>query len=300
MVVAESADKPRRAALPDVNRPKPVGGRPAQSPQSPPIDPRTALAQQYLKKAEAELAEKEAAQPRARRRAGAAGAGPRPFSLSVAPSTLIHVLLAAFALTFGALAVTLTYHMLHVNIVVGRVIALPAGIITAAALGYLSVCFLDVVESTSIGHTNVDALQGDWRDWFWTLPSTLGMLAVASAVGWILSLVLPVNVWFLVAMCALLLYPVFQLSSLEAGSPVVPLTLPVVQSLAKRPAAWFVLYAISFAVVGALSFVGRAAWSDPPYGTILILGPLVAVALFFYGWLLGQLAHLISSTENKT
>jgi hypothetical protein len=123
---------------------------------------------------------------------------------------------------FAALAVTLTYHMLDVNFVVGRVVALPAGIITAAALGYLSVCFLDVIESTSIGHTNVDSLQGDWRDWFWTLPATLGMLAMAAAIGWILSLVLPVNVWLLIALCALMLYPVFQLSSLEAGSPVVP------------------------------------------------------------------------------
>jgi hypothetical protein len=285
--------------LPNVNRPKPAAVRPAQAQQSPPIDPRVALAQQYLKKAEAELAEKEAAQPRSRRRARPGGAGPRPFSLSIAPSTLIHIVLAALAFTFAAFAVTLTYHMLHVNFVVGRVIALPSGIIAAAALSYLSVCFLDVIESTSIGHTNVDTLQGDWRDWFWTLPATVGMLAVAAAVGWILSLVLPVNVWFLIAMCALLLYPVFQLSSLEAGSPVVPLSLPVVQSIQRRPLAWFVVYAISFAVVGVLSFVGRAAWRDPPYATILVLGPLVAVALFFYAWLLGQLAHLIS-TENKS
>jgi hypothetical protein len=285
--------------LPDVNRPKPAAGRPAPAKQSPPVDPRTALAQQYLKNAEAELAEKEAAQPRARRRTQSGAAAPRPFSLSIAPSTLIHIVLCALAFTFSALAVTLTYHMLHVNFVVGRVIALPSGIIAAASLSYLSVCFLDVIESTSIGHTNVDVLDGDWRDWFWTLPATVGMLAMAAAVGWILSLVLPTSVWFLIAVCALLLYPVFQLSSLEAGSPVVPLSLPVVQSIPKWPLAWFVVYAISFAVVGALSFVGRSAWRDPPYATILVLGPLVAVALFFYAWLLGQLAHLIS-TENKS
>ncbi|HEY3394558.1 MAG TPA: hypothetical protein VGK58_17740 [Lacipirellulaceae bacterium] len=285
--------------MPDVNRPKPAAGRPAQSRHEPPVDPRVALAQQYLKKAEAELAEKEAAQPRSRRRAHSGGAGPRPFSLSIAPSTLIHIVLAALAFTFAALAVTLTYHMLHVNFVVGRVIALPSGIIAAAALSYLSVCFLGVIESTSIGHTNVDALEGDWRDWFWTLPATVGMLAVAAAVGWILSLVLPINVWLLIAICALLLYPVFQLSSLEAGSPVVPLSLPVVQSISRCPLAWFVVYAISFAVVGVLSFIGRSAWRDPPYATILALGPLVAVALFFYAWLLGQLAHLIG-TENKS
>jgi hypothetical protein len=103
----------------------------------------------------------------------------------------------------------------------------------------------------------------------------------------------------LIALCVLVLYPVFQLSSMEAGSAAVPLTLPVVQSIVQRPLAWFVLYAVSFAVVNALWFVGRAAWRDTPYATILMTGPPAAVALFFYAWLLGQLAHLIS-TEKKS
>ncbi len=245
------------------------------------------------------MAEKEAAQPRPRRAAQTTDGSTKPFSLSIEPATFVHILLAAFALTFAALAATLTYHMLHVNFVVGRVIALPTGIIVAAALGYLSVCFLGVIESTSTGHTSVDALQGDWRDWFWTLPATLGMLAVAAAIGWILSLVTPLNVWFLIALCVLILYPVFQLSSMEAGSSAVPLTLPVVRSIVERPMAWFVLYAMSFAVVTSLWFVGRAAWRDPPYATIVVTAPLAAVALFFYAWLLGQLACLIS-TEKKS
>jgi hypothetical protein len=186
-----------------------------------------------------------------------------------------------------------------VNFVVGRVIALPTGIIVAAALGYLSVCFLGVIESTSAGHTTVDALEGDWRDWFWTLPATLGMLAVAAAIGWIVSLVTPLSVWFLIPLCVLVLYPVFQLSSMEAGSPVVPLTLPVVQSFIERPMAWFVLYAASLAAFSSLWFLGRAAWRDPPYGTILITAPLTAVALYFYAWLLGQLAYLISTGKKS-
>jgi hypothetical protein len=285
-----------QSTLPEVNRPKPVAGR---TQQQAPTDPRQALAQQFLQKAKVDVAEKEAAQPRARRAAQTADGSTKPFSLSIESATFVHILLAAFALTFAALAMTLTYHMLHVNFVVGRVIALPTGIIVAAALGYLSVCFLGVIESTSTGHTSVDALQGDWRDWFWTLPATLGMLAVAAAIGWILSLVTPLNVWFLIALCVLILYPVFQLSSMEAGSSAVPLTLPVVRSIVERPMAWFVLYAMSFAVVTSLWFVGRAAWRDPPYATIVVTAPLAAVALFFYAWLLGQLACLIS-TEKKS
>ena len=280
--------------MPNAKQSKPATKQPAS-----PVDPRLALAQQYLNAAKRNAEVKEAAEPRGRRAGRSAADGPaKAFSLSVAPATFVHALLVAIALTFAALAMTLTYHLLMVNFVAGRVVALPAGIITAAALGYFSVCFLGIIESTSTGHTNVDALEGDWREWFWTLPSTLGMMALAAAVGWILSLVTPVNVWLLIAVCAFVLYPVFELSSLEAGSPVVPISLPVVQSLVRHPLSWFVLYAVSFALMNVMWFIGRAMWRDPPYVMIVIVGPLVAVALFFYAWLLGQLAHLIS-TENE-
>jgi hypothetical protein len=282
-------------SLPDAKQSKPSPSRPA-----PPLDPRLALAQQYLNAAKTDAAEKEAAQPRAHReRENSQRRRTKAFTLSIAPATLVHTLLAAFGLTFAALSMTLTYHLLMVNFVAGRVVALPTGIIVAAALGYLSVCFLGIIESTSTGHTNVDSLEGDWQEWFWTLPSTLGMLALAAAVGWILSLVSPTSVWLLIGLCALVLYPVFQLSSLEAGSAVVPLSLPVALSFVKHPLGWFVVYAASFALANVLWFLGRATWRDPPYVAILIVGPLAAIALFFYAWLLGQLAHLIS-TENES
>jgi hypothetical protein len=283
--------------LPDANRSKPAAAR---RPEALDDDPRTALARKYLQEAEAELAAKEAEQPRARRARAASGSNaPRAFSLSVAPATFVHIILGALALTFGALAVLLCVHMLLVNFVVGRVIALPTGVVVAAVLGYLSVLFLGIIESTSTGYTNVDSLQGDWRDWFWTLPSTLGMLGMAAFIGWIFSLVTPVSVWVLIGASALVLYPYLQLSSLETGSPLSPLSLPVLQSFVKHPAAWFVLYAVSFALVNALWVTWRWAWRDPPYVTLAIMGPIVAVALFFYAWLLGQLAHLISKETDS-
>jgi hypothetical protein len=269
----------------------------APSPASPEVDPRHALAQKYLRQASARLAEEEAEKPRAQRRRTGADGEPRvaAFTLSIAPPTFLHVALAAFVLTFDALALLMTYHMLQVQFIVGRIVALPAGVLTAAVWAYVSVCYLGVIESTATGHTNVDSLSGDWREWFWTLPASLGMLAISAAFGWIISLVLPVNVWLLIALSVLLTFPIFQLSSLETGSPLAPLSIPVLRSLFKHPIAWFVLYAISFAVVNLLWLIGRWAWNDPPYSTMLIMGPIVTVALFFYAWLLGQLAILISS-----
>jgi hypothetical protein len=280
--------------VPDAKRTK---ATPTQSSASPASDPRLALAQQHLRQAAAKLAEEEAGQRRPNRRRPAVDGQPHTsgFMFSIAPATWLHVLLAAIVLTLDALLLLFTYHMLLVNLVVGRVIALPAGVVTAAAWAYLSVCYLGIIESTSTGHTNVDSLQGDWQEWFWTLPATLGMLAISAAVGWGLSFLIPINIWLLIALAVLLFYPIFQLSSLETGSPLAPLSLPVVGSLAKHPIAWFVLFASSFAVADVLWLVGRLLWRDPPYSTLLVMGPIVTVALFFYAWLLGQLAHLIST-----
>jgi hypothetical protein len=277
-----------------------MAGKPAEDA---PVDPRHALAQQYLKSATTDIAVKEREERRARANSPAA-ATPRervrPFSLSIAPATFVHIVLAMVVFTFAALAVLWCLHLMLLNFVAGRVVALPTGVVVAAVLSYLSAIFLSVIESTSTGRTEVDALPGDWRDWFWTLPSTLGMLAIAAFVGWFLSLGLPINVWLLVAVCALVLYPILQLSSLETGSPLAPLSLPVLQSFAKHPLGWFIFYAVSFAVANVLWAIARLAWRDPPYATVLIVGPLVAVALVFYAWLLGQLAYLISSDKESS
>jgi hypothetical protein len=87
---------------------------------------------------------------------------------------------------------------------------------------------------------------------------------------------------------------------LEAGSPFAALSLPVLRSFAKRPVAWLIFYAISVTVANLLWVTTRAAWRDPPYPTVLVMGPIVGVALFVYAWMLGQLALLISSQKETS
>jgi hypothetical protein len=237
------------------------------------------------------------AQPGFARRQVKAVGKPAAFSFSIAPATFVHVLLSALTLTFCACA-WLWAVMLMMNYMTfdaGRIIAMPAGFVTAATLGYVSICYLSVIESTAAGRTEVDVLHGDWRDWFWTLPMTLGMAAVAAGIGWILSLALPINMWLLIAFCLVVLYPVLQLSSLETGTPLAPLSVVVVRSMVQHPFAWLVLYGASFAAIQGLFLVYRATWVEPPFPTVLVIGPLATVALFFYAWLLGQLANLISA-----
>lgn len=299
--------------MPDANRSKPAAGRaanvppktgakaPAKPASREPVDPRVALARQYMKSAATDLAEKEAELPRSRRAPSATGGKQVAFAFSVAPATFVHVLLSVITVTFCACAMLWCFILMmnYMTFDAGRIIAMPTGFVTAATLSYLSICYLGVIESTAAGHTEVDILHGDWRDWFWTLPMTLGMAAVAAGIGWLLSLVLPISVWLLIALSLFLLYPVLQLSALETGSPLAPLSVVVVRSISKHPFAWLVLYGGSFAVIQGQFLVYRLAWVDPPFVTILVLGPLVTVALFFYAWLLGQLAHLISTGKES-
>ncbi len=282
--------------MPDAKQSRPAEDKTAK----PLVDPRIAAAQQFVNKvvdrAKSERAEQKAVPAPSRgvakrKRTSAA------FSFSIAPASFAHLILAAIALTFAGVASLWCYAVLCVDVTAGRTIALPLGVVIAAVLSYLSVLFLAVIETTSLGRTNVESIYGDWREWFWTLPASLGMLAAAAFIGWMISVVLSANVWFMIALSALLLYPILQLSSLETGSPLAPVSLPVLESLIKHPAGWFVFYAISIAGANLLWQAARWAWYDPPYITAVIMGPIVTVALFFYAWLLGQLAHLISKEK---
>lgn len=283
--------------------PKPL--RPsARQPPKPPIDPRILAAQQFVTKVvdkaqHEKETEKSAAQRRSENTSAFGNPSSAAFKFAITAATFAHLILATLALTFVGLAAVWSYAVLGANITAGRVIAASLGMVTAAVLGYLSVLFLTVVESTSTGRTSVDTLQGEWQEWFWTLPSTLGMLAIAAFTGWLLSVAFSANVWFMIAACAVFLHPILQLSSLETGSPFTPLSLPVLASIVKHPLGWFVIYAISLALANSLWLAARTAWHDPPYVTVVIVAPLATVALFFYAWLLGQLAHLISKEKRE-
>jgi hypothetical protein len=189
--------------------------------------------------------------------------------------------------------------MLRIDVTIGRVVGLGTGFLAAAAFGYLSVCYLEVVESTSNGRTNIELTDTDWKEWFWTLPASLGMLALSAVAGWAVSLVLPANVWVLVGISVFVTYPIFQLSSLETGSPTSPVSMPILRSLVVHPFAWIALYAISFVVATGIWTVARLTWRDPPYVTMLILGPVLTIAIFLYAWLLGQLTRVISYSEDE-
>ena len=261
------------------------------------VDPRKAMAQRYLERARAELAAKEAERP-VRRRSEPESDTPATLGNlqpRLSGSTYIHLLLLMPVVTLSGLAILWCYVLLNFDVLVGRVIALPTGILLYVAISYASAYYLGLIESTSRGETNPDeALRGDWRDWFWLVPSTVGMFAAAAGIGYLLSLPFPNARWEVIGVTTLLLYPILQLSCLETGSPLSPFSLPVFSTLFTRPLMWTSLYGISFVAALGLSAVAKIAWRDPPYFTVMVLGPLVTITLLIYGLLLGTAARWLS------
>jgi len=264
------------------------------------VDPRHRMAQRYMQAARDELAAKEADQPKAQRQRQARTEGPRAegqptladFKPSISGSTFIHGLMLMFVLTGAALGLVLCYSLLNTVFVAGRVIALPVGVLIFLGLSYASALYLGIIESTSHGHTTPDdALEGDWRDWFWTMPASWGILAVTAGLGWAISRVAPSATWPIIGGTVWLLYPVLQLSTFETGSPTSLLSLPILSTLATRPLIWMSHFGLSFFLASTVAWLGQATWRDPPYVTMLWMGPIGAIAILIYAWLLGQLAR---------
>ena len=258
------------------------------------IDPRRQLAQKYMQSAHDELAVKEAEQPTRRRPAQGAGGNGSIAELwpSISGSTLVHAILLSAVATVAALVAVWCYVLLDTVIIAGRIIALPTGILIFLTLSYGSAFYLGIIESTSHGRTSPDdALRGNWQDWFWLMPSTLGMVAAAAGIGWLVSLPFEDSRWGVIGVTAALLYPLLQLSTLETGSPLAPFSLKVFRSLVTHPLAWLSVYGASWLVFSLVAILARAAWRDPPYVTMLVMGPVAIITLVVYGLLLGTLAR---------
>lgn len=262
------------------------------------LDPRQRLAQKYMQQAHDDLSAREADKPKTQRQRSRRLEGkPKLSDLrpSISSSTLLHGMMLMLVITAVLLVSTANYLLLNIAFLAGRVIALPVGILIFIGLSYSSAFYLGIVESTSHGHTEPDsALAGDWRDWFWTMPATWGVLLAAAGVGWLVSRVVPDSTAAIIGLAMWLGYPILQLSTLETGSLAAPISPPVLRTLATRPLIWITFFAISFVLWKGLVWLGAATWRDPPFLTMLWMGPITTVVLVIYAWSLGQLARWLT------
>ena len=177
------------------------------------------------------------------------------------------------------------------GVVAVRCFGVPVLLIATLTLSYASACCLMVVETTAEGYDEViEWPSGFWRDWFFTFMAVLVLLALAAAIGGVIGKVLETGVWIPAAVSAYVLFPVFILSTLEAGSVTVVVSWPVVRSFSTVWWGWLLFY-VETGVLIAIWAVPTVAFFVPhPWVTSLFSGPLLGAVMLIYARLIGRMA----------
>jgi hypothetical protein len=165
------------------------------------------------------------------------------------------------------------------------------------SLSYVVACMLDISVNAAY---NADKL-GDWPyegflDRLFLLVRVIwyaAFAAVPAAVIGALVYFAGAPFWAGFAPTAIFTFPFTFLSGMEADSPFWPVSLPIWHSLRQTPVSWFAFYLVSSLLLSACCFVMRWIFGNLGEGSVLILGPMWAAAVFIYGRLLGRLAWLV-------
>jgi hypothetical protein len=178
---------------------------------------------------------------------------------------------------------------------------LPAAWITIWTVSYGASCWLVVVEDTASGNQRTHNWQQEsWRDWVLTACYVGYVVCQSCVVGYgtgLLAELTGIGFWQGMLPTAWVAFPILILSSLEAGLWWVPLTKPIVQSLAKHVGAWLMYYVLSTVVVGGGAAAGMLFLTRLPVAGLLLLGPIWSTVVLIHARLLGRLGSLISVAE---
>ncbi|NIP86557.1 MAG: hypothetical protein GTO03_13715, partial [Planctomycetales bacterium] len=195
-------------------------------------------------------------------------------------------------LTVAILLLTLLYQIIYWAPTAVLALGVPVGLITCGAFSYTSVMYLHIVHQTAEGFDAIDDWPASgWTEWFWSLPSTLGVAGLAVAVGWLSrSLFFFQDSAIPLVAVPLVLYPVLQLCVLDSGSVLIPFSARILGTFATHPLAWGTFYSVTLPLGAAFCLLCQETVSDPPYGSLLFLVPLAGTLILIYGRLLGRLA----------
>lgn len=161
-------------------------------------------------------------------------------------------------------------------------------------LSYTAACGICILESTAAGLDQIEAWpEPHWKEWMgqmlylgWIgaipLVVSFGMAKVAGLAG--------ARVEWVLAVALFVLFPVALLSTLEANSIWVPLTLVILKSLVRWWWGWLLFYLLTGLVAAGLGAIFVFAEESSQEWLLLALGPLLAAAVFIYFRLLGRLA----------
>lgn len=169
------------------------------------------------------------------------------------------------------------------------------------SFSYISACFLPVVIDTAAGNDTIRTWpEPNWREWM-TQAMYIGYVeSVAIAASYGLGLAVESiggSYWLTFGIANYFLFPLMLLSSLEAGTVFMPLTLPILKSMGENWWCW-VLYYIETALIWALWIGGfLITYRSAPYVAVVLGIPLLTAVFLITARLLGRLAWRAGLTE---
>lgn len=203
------------------------------------------------------------------------------------------------ALSVSFLAILFAMLLVAIDPMIGFALRLSIGWAITLCWAYVSVCFLTIVEETQAGYDVIrDWPVGDWREWAFSLFSTVGALLPAGMVAlgarWFLMVDSPLV--FLLAMLAS--HPILLLSTIDNGSPLKYISLQVLGTLLSHWWCWAILYAILGTLLALWAIVFLPALEEWPWHVAALSGPPLAAILFIYARLLGRLIWQVERDRN--
>jgi DNA-directed RNA polymerase subunit RPC12/RpoP len=159
---------------------------------------------------------------------------------------------------------------------------------------YAAHCMVAILEDTSAGADEILSWpESDWRDWMWRFLQMLYLASVAIAVGFGISQL--AGLWLeqtgvIWAGGVFVIFPILLLSSVDAGSPFIPLSKRVRRSLFRCTGGWLTMYLLSGLMWAAAIGICYALWELQPFLLPIVGGPVLAAVLLVYARLLGRLA----------
>ncbi len=203
-------------------------------------------------------------------------------------------LLMSLGLAVSAVGLLFCLYLVSLGLLaayIARWISLPIILIAIFSCSYVSACFLAIMEGTAGGRDKIeDWPTGLWREWFWSMPSTFGMLGAAVLLGAAFGRVISDQSWLSTLIVTFFVYPFFQFSAVETGSPLYPISVPVLKSFRRVWWAWLVFYVETGVGGGLFLLVVVVCFLRFPFTTVILFAPLVGAAIFLYARLLGRLA----------
>jgi hypothetical protein len=171
---------------------------------------------------------------------------------------------------------------------------LPIIWITYFTMSYAAACSLHVFESTAAGLDRIEAWpEPNWRDWMGELIYVGWIAVIPLGISYGLGLLgvsHGVTIFATLPALFFVLYPISFLSAMEANSVWVPLTMPILGSLARWWWCWLLFYCLAGLMIGSIAAAVILLIASSLDGLLIGMGPVLAAGALIYFRLLGRLA----------